>query len=212
MFNTILFDLDGTLTDPYMGITNGVMYALEKLGIDVPPRETLKSFIGPPLYDEFRRRFGMNDEQAKEAVRLYRVYYPEKGLYENELIDGVEELLKAVRAQGKRVCLATSKPEPFARRILEHFGIDGYFDFIGGATLDGAISTKEQVLRHVLENTGADPADCVLVGDRMHDIIGAHEVGMKCIGVLVGYGSREELAEYGADHVAEKLCDVLNFI
>ncbi len=212
MFGTVLFDLDGTLTNPYMGITNGVIYALEKLGREVPPRESLKSFIGPPLYDEFRRRFGMGDEEAKEAVRLYRVYYPEKGLYENELIDGVEELLKALRAQGKRICLATSKPEPFARKILEYFGIDGYFDLVGGATLDGSIGTKTEVLRHVLDKTGADVDDCVLVGDRMHDIIGAHEVGMKCIAVLVGFGDREEFAEYGADYVCETLCDVLKLV
>ncbi len=212
MFGTILFDLDGTLTDPYMGITNGVIYALESMGREIPLRESLKSFIGPPLYDEFCRKFGMSDEEAKEAVRLYRVYYPEKGLYENELIEGVEELLKALKAQGKRICLATSKPEPFARRILEYFGIDGYFDFVGAATLDGRIGTKTEVLRHVLENTGADTADCVLVGDRMHDIIGAHEVGMKCIAVLVGFGDRAEFQEYGADYVAEKLCDVLKLV
>lgn len=212
MFGTVLFDLDGTLTDPYIGITNGVIYALENMGREVPPRESLKSFIGPPLYDEFRRKFGMSDEDAKEAVRLYRVYYPEKGLYENELIDGVEELLKALKAQGKRICLATSKPEPFAREILRYFGIDSYFDFVGAATLDGSIGTKTEVLLHVLENTGADIADCVLVGDRMHDIIGAHEVGMKCVAVLVGFGDRAEFKEYGADFVAETLSEVLNFI
>lgn len=212
MFGTILFDLDGTLTDPYMGITNGVIYALENMGLEVPPRESLKSFIGPPLYDEFRRKFGMSDEEAKEAVRLYRVYYPEKGLYENRLIDGVEELLKALKAQGKQICLATSKPEPFAKKILEYFGIDKYFDFVGAATLDGSIGTKTEVLRHVLEKTGADIKECVLVGDRMHDIIGAHEVGMKCIAVLVGFGDRAEFSEYGADYVCEKLSDVLKLV
>ena len=212
MFGTILFDLDGTLTDPYIGITNGVIYALENMGREAPSRESLKSFIGPPLYDEFRRKFAMSDEEAKEAVRLYRVYYPEKGLYENKLIDGVEELLQALRAQGKRICLATSKPEPFAKKILEYFGIDGYFDHIGAATLDGSIGTKTEVLRHVLDKTGADVEDCVLIGDRMHDIIGAHEVGMKCIAVLVGFGDREEFQEYGADYVAEKLSDVMKIV
>lgn len=212
MYKTILFDLDGTLTDPYMGITNSIIYALENMGREVPPRESLKSFIGPPLYDEFRRKFGMSDEEAKEAVRLYRVYYPEKGLYENRLIDGVRELLQELKSSNKRICLATSKPEPFAKKILENFDIDGYFDFVGAATLDGSVGTKTEVLRRVLEKTGADPNECVLVGDRMHDIIGAHEVGMKCIAVLVGYGDMAEFSEYGADFVAEKLCDVLKYI
>lgn len=212
MFDTVLFDLDGTLTDPYMGITGGIVYALEKLGREVPPRESLKSFIGPPLVDEFQRRFGMSEEQAKEAARLYREYYFEKGLYENQLIDGAEELLKKLRASGRKVCLATSKPDVAAVKILQHFGIDGYFDVIGAATLDGSICTKAEVLRSVLEKTGADPDKCILVGDRMHDIIGAHEVGMSCIAVLVGYGSEEEFAEYGADHVAKRLCDVYDLV
>lgn len=212
MCETILFDLDGTLTDPYLGITNSIMYALEKLGREIPPREELKSFIGPPLYDEFRRKFGMEDPEAREAVRLYREYYPKKGLYENALIDGAKELLSELSRQGRRICLATSKPEPFAREILRYFGILEYFDFVGAATLDGKIGTKTEVLRHVLEETGVSPAQCVLVGDRMHDIEGAHEVGMKCIAVLVGFGDRAEFSEYGADYVAEKLMDVLKFI
>ncbi|MBQ4166021.1 MAG: HAD hydrolase-like protein, partial [Oscillospiraceae bacterium] len=121
-------------------------------------------------------------------------------------------LLEKLKAMGKRICLATCKPDVASEKILQHFGIDGFFDFVGAATLDGKRRTKADVLRFVLENTGADVSDCVLVGDRMHDIIGAHEVGMKCIGVLVGFGSREEFSEYGADHVAEKLCDVLKFV
>lgn len=208
MFGTVLFDLDGTLTNPFMGITGGVLYALEKMGYDCPPREELLSFIGPPLFDEFTRRFDMNEEQAREAIRLYREYYSGGGLFENELIDGAQELLSALKADGKRLCLATSKPEVFARKILEHFGIDGYFDFIGGATLDGKIGTKTEVLQYVLQQTGADVRDCVLVGDRFHDIVGAHNVGMKCIAVLVGFGSRSEFEQYGADYIAQTLGDV----
>lgn len=212
MFNTVLFDLDGTLTNPYMGITNSIMYALGEMGRDIPPREELKSFIGPPLYDEFRRKFSMSHEEATEAVRLYRVYYPDKGLYENELIDGTEQLLAALKMRRRRICLATCKPEPYAREILRHFGIDGYFDFIGAAALDGSVSTKAQVLRQVTVKTGASPEECVLIGDRMHDIIGAHEVGMKCAGVLVGFGTREELEEHGADYILDTLIDVLKIV
>ncbi len=212
MYTTILFDLDGTLTDPYLGITNSIMYALEKLGREIPPRETLLSFIGPPLYDEFRRKFGMDDAEANEAVRLYREYYPVKGLYENAVIDGAEQLLAVLKLRGKRVCLATSKPEPYAREILRHFGLLNYFDFIGAAQLDGSISTKTEVLCHVLNSTGVSAEECLLVGDRMHDIEGAHAVGMKCVGFLAGYGSREELTQHGADYLAETLPDVLKFV
>ncbi len=212
MFTTILFDLDGTLTDPYLGITNSIMYALEKLGREIPPREQLLSFIGPPLYDEFRRKFGMDDAEAREAVRLYREYYPQKGLYENAVIDGAEQLLAVLKLRGKRVSLATTKPEPYAREILRYFGLLHYFDFVGAAQLDGSISTKSEVLRHVMKSMNVTAEECVLVGDRMHDIDGAHLVGMKCIGFLAGYGSREELIEHGADHLADTLPDVLKFV
>ncbi len=212
MYSTVLFDLDGTLTDPYMGITNSIMYALERMGREIPPREQLKCFIGPPLYDEFRRSFGMSHEEANEAVSLYREYYPEKGLYENRLIDGAEQLLAALKMRRRRICLATCKPELYAREILCHFGIDSYFDFVGAATLDGRISTKAQVLGYVMNRTGTRPEECILVGDRMHDIVGAHEVGMKCAAVLVGYGSKEEFAEYHADYVFEALSDVLKIV
>lgn len=212
MYTTILFDLDGTLTDPYLGITNSIMYALEKLGRDIPPREQLLSFIGPPLYDEFRRKFGMDDKEAREAVRLYREYYPEKGLYENAVIDGAERLLAVLKLRGKRVSLATSKPEPYAREILRYFGLLSYFDFVGAAQLDGSITTKSEVLRHVMKSMNVAPEECLLVGDRMHDIDGAHEVGMKCVGFLAGYGSMEELTSHGADYLAETLPDVLKFV
>lgn len=208
MFDTILFDLDGTLTDPFMGITGGILYALEHLGYELPPREELTSFIGPPLFDEFQRRYHMDEATAREGVRLYREYYSAGGLFENRLIDGAEELLQTLKQRGKRICLATSKPREFSERILDRFGISKYFDYIGAATMDGKIGTKAEVINLVLRETGAQPQQCVLVGDRFHDIVGAHQTGMKCIAVLVGYGSREEYAQYGADFVAESLADV----
>ena len=211
MFSTILLDLDGTITNPYIGITNGVMYAYEHLGLEVPERESLRSFIGPPLIVEFTRR-GLPEEQAREAVRLYREYYGETGLFENELIHGTVEFLRELKQRGKRVCLATSKPEQFSVRILERFGIAQYFDFIGAAAMDGSRDSKLAVIQYVLDSTGASPQECLMVGDRMHDIIGAHDAGMKCAAVLVGFGSREEFAEYKADYVAETLADVLEFV
>lgn len=211
MFSTILLDLDGTITNPYIGITNGVMYAYEHLGLEVPERESLRSFIGPPLIVEFTRR-GLPEEQARKAVRLYREYYGETGLFENELIPGTVEFLRELKQRGKRVCLATSKPEQFSVRILERFGIAQYFDFIGAAAMDGSRDSKLAVIQYVLGSTGASPQECLMVGDRMHDIIGAHDAGMKCAAVLVGFGSREEFAEYKADYVAETLADVLEFV
>lgn len=211
MFSTILLDLDGTITNPYIGITNGVMYAYEHLGLEVPERESLRSFIGPPLIVEFTRR-GLPEEQAREAVRLYREYYGETGLFENELIPGTVEFLRELKQRGKRVFLATSKPEQFSVRILERFGIAQYFDFIGAAAMDGSRDSKLAVIQYVLGSTGASPQECLMVGDRMHDIIGAHDAGMKCAAVLVGFGSREEFAEYKADYVAETLADVLKYV
>lgn len=210
-FSTILLDLDGTITNPYIGITNGIMYAYEHLGLEVPERESLRTFIGPPLTVEYARR-GFSDEQIKEGVRLYREYYGVTGLFENELIPGTEELLQTLKRMGKRICLATSKPEEFSVRILEHFGVIGYFDFIGAATMDGTRGTKADVIRYVLEETGAAPAECLMVGDRLHDIVGAHEAGVKCAAVLTGFGSREEFEEYKADYICETLPDVVGLL
>ena len=210
-FSTILLDLDGPITDPYIGITNGVMYAYEKLGLEVPERESLRSFIGPPLMVEFTRR-GFPEEQAREAVRLYREYYGATGLFENRLIPGTVEFLKELKRMGKRVCLATSKPEEFSVRILEKFGILGYFDFVGAATMDGSRGSKLEVIQYVLHSTGAKPGECLMVGDRMHDIIGAHDAGMKCAAVLVGFGSREEFEQYSADYICETLEQVADVI
>lgn len=212
MFENVLFDLDGTLTNPYMGITNSLMYALRRLGYEVPPREELASFIGPPLITEYRRRFGMDEETAKEGVRLYREYFADRGIFENEPIDGAKELLAELKARGKRVYLATSKPREFAERILKHFGIAEYFDFVGAAAMDGSISEKHQVIADILEKTGADPLECLMVGDRFHDIEGAHRFGIKCCAVLCGFGSREEFAEYGADFVVETLGEVAELL
>lgn len=208
MVTTVLLDLDGTIAASFRGISNGILYALDKLGVEAPPRESLTSFIGPPLFDEFKRRFALGDETAREAVRLYRVYYPEKGIYEQTPVDGAEELLRALRAQGRRVCLATSKPRDYVEIILKYFKFEHYFDGVFGAAFDGTVSTKPQVIRLALSETGAPPEECVMVGDRFHDVEGARECGVRCIGVLCGYGSRAELEEHGADFIVEKLTDI----
>lgn len=193
----VLFDLDGTLTDPADGITRSVQHALAAFGLTAP-REELLDFIGPPLADSFIRRFGFTEVQAAEAIRLYREYFSVQGIYENQVYPGIPELLKKLRAAGKRLFLATSKPEIFARKILVHFGLEDAFEFAGGSTLDSSRVRKGDVIRYVLEEAGIDAADAVMVGDREHDVLGAAEVGIPCVGVLYGYGSRQELQEASA--------------
>lgn len=203
----ILFDLDGTLTDPKEGITKSVRYALNHYGIQVDDLDSLCPFIGPPLTDSYRKYFGFTDEQAWEGVLVYREYFSEHGWHENKEYPGIREMLQALKDSGRILMVATSKPEEFAVRILEHFNLAGYFDFIGGADMEETRSRKGDVIRYVLETCGLGCGDeavarAVMVGDREHDVIGARECGMECVGVLYGYGSREELEACGAAHVA----------
>lgn len=211
--NIILFDLDGTLTDPGLGITNSVMYALRKYGMEVPPRQELYSFIGPPLKQSFMRWCGFDEAEGEQAVKYYREYYRDKGLLENEVYDGIEDMLKALREKGKRLAVATSKPEEFAIRILEHFGLAQYFEVITGDTLDFKRNTKADVIASALERLGVtDRSGVIMVGDREHDVIGAKAQDLPCIGVLFGYGSQEELEAAGAKHIAQTPADVLKYV
>ncbi len=205
-FQTVLFDLDGTLTDPGVGVTNAVAYALEKWGIHVADRRELYRFIGPPLEESFMGFYGFSREDATRAIAEYRVYYSDKGLYENEVYPGICELLDDLRAAGLTLAVATSKPEYFARQVLEHFGLAERFDLICGATLDGRVSKKADVvalaLRRLAE-AGKDIRHVVMVGDREQDVRGAAANGIPTIGVLFGYGDRAELEEAGARWIAE---------
>ena len=195
----ILFDLDGTLTDSSPGILNSVVYALEKMGVTPPPREELFSFIGPPLKQSFQRRFGFDDAEALRAIGYYREYFSAGGLFENAVYPGIPEALERLRSAGKRLCVATSKPEGFSERIVEHFGLTKYFEAVCGAAMDESRTEKAQVLRYALDRLGMAPEDCLMVGDREHDVLGAREAAsIPCLGVLWGYGSREELASAGA--------------
>lgn len=214
MYKYILFDLDGTITDPFEGISKCIVYALESFGIEVEDAGGLVSFIGPPLFDQFKVYCGFDDEQAERAVKKYRERYSTIGWKECTLVDGTEELLRELKAKGKVLAVATSKPECFAVPILEHFGIDRYFDFIGGAELDhGGRNSKDAVIEYVLGKLGVvDRSEAVIIGDRFHDIDGAKKTGIGSVGVLSGYGSREELEEHGADHIGENMRDVIKFL
>lgn len=197
----IFFDLDGTLTDPMLGITSSVQYALSKFGISVRYLKELIPFIGPPLKESFQRFYGFSDEQADEAVAYYREYFSPKGIYENEIYAGIPQLLEDLSDAGFELAVATSKPGVYAERILKHFGIDEYFSLVVGSELDGTRVQKAEVIQHVLDVYGIVGKDAVMVGDREHDIKGAAACGVTSIGVLYGYGSRTELMEAGADHI-----------
>lgn len=202
----ILFDLDGTLTDPMVGITKSVQYALRYYGIEEPDLKTLCPFIGPPLRDSFMEFYGFSQEQASEAIAKYREYFSKTGLYENMEYPGIRDLLARLKAMGRNLYVATSKPELFAKQILEHFRLTEYFDFIGGADLDETRVRKGDVIRYVLEeNKITDRTQVVMIGDREHDILGARENGIASVGVLYGYGSFEELSASGADELADSI-------
>ncbi|WP_019805116.1 HAD family hydrolase, partial [Streptococcus mutans] len=194
MYQTILFDLDGTLTNPALGITNSLAYALEKFNIEVTDKKELYRFIGPPLQDSFENFYHFSKEDSLKAVDFYRDYFRHKGLYENEVYQGIPDLLERLKAQGKKRLVATSKPERFARQILKHFELFDYFDLVAGASMDGSRRLKGDVIAHALTSAQiADPSSAIMIGDRKHDIIGAKENNLDAIGVLYGFGNREEL-------------------
>ncbi len=210
-FEYVFFDLDGTLTDPAIGITNAVMYALKHFGIEVADRRMLYPFIGPPLKESFEKFYDMTCEQAEEALREYRVYFSDKGLYENTVYDGIPALLEKLCASGCKVVLATSKPTVFAERILEYFDIRKYFSFVSGSELNGARVGKADVIRYALDALDiTDTSQVIMVGDRCFDVEGALANGICAIGVTYGYGDAAELG--GAAHIAdtvEQLKDLL---
>lgn len=213
MYQTVLFDLDGTLTDPGIGITNSVSYVLERYGIEVPAREELYRFIGPPLHESFERYYNFSEEEAKKAVKCYREYYREKGIYENRVYDGIENVLKALKDSGKKAAVATSKPEEFARKILEHFHLSQYFLHIAGASMDGSRTQKHEMILDALDACQIkDKSEVIMVGDREYDVIGASKVGIDSLGVLYGYGDYEELKRAGADYIVKEPKDILSVI
>ena len=201
-FRYLLFDLDGTLTDSRDGIVKCFQHTAKVMGVPMP--EDIESLLGPPLGMSFEKYFGMDSVQAAEAVRVYRERYSRDGIFENHVYDGIPEMLKRLGDAGIHLAVATCKPEVFAVRILEKFELAQYFDFIGGAGTDSSRTSKTEVIEYVLRNIGSPEKSRVLmIGDRDNDVIGAQGAGIKCMGVLWGYGSGKELAETGADYIAE---------
>jgi phosphoglycolate phosphatase len=199
--DTIYFDLDGTLTDPKPGITRSIQYALQRLDHPtIPTEDELTWCIGPPLRASFVRLLGA-ETSADLAVSYYRERFSDVGLYENGVYDGIGDVLTALCASGHRLFVATSKPHVFAERIIDHFGLRDHFERVFGSELDGTRVDKSRLLEYALREVSVDPAKTLMIGDRSHDMVGAKNNGMKGIGVLYGYGSRDELLEAGAHHV-----------
>ncbi len=208
MFQYCLFDLDGTLTDPKEGITKSVQYALHKSGIEEPDLDKLEPFIGPPLKDSFMEFYGMEPEEALQAIAWYRERFAPIGVFENQIFPGVSQMLETLKKKGIRLAVASSKPIGFVRQILAHFEIEKFFQVVVGSELDGTRGTKEEVVEEALQQLGvlSIPQEerkilCAMVGDRKFDIQGAKAHGLTGVGVSFGYAGEGELEAEGADFV-----------
>lgn len=214
-FRTVLFDLDGTVADSGAGILNCVRYAFNKMNLEIPDEAVLKKFLGPPLMYSFTNFCGMSEEQAWKAFHLYRERYCDMDccVTENSLFDGIYGVLEQLAAAGKRIALATTKPENTADRIVEYFDIKKFFTVVCGAANDGSRGVKSEVIRDALERCGeTDPKQVLMIGDRFYDIEGAKAVGTYSAGVLYGGGSREELEKAGADYLVSEPSEIVNIV
>lgn len=208
-YNYLFWDLDGTLTDPGIGITNSIMYSLEKFGIKVVDRTSLYPFIGPPLLESYQKYYGFDKEKAELAVKYYREYFGVKGLFENEVYPGIADFLARCRENGFKMALATSKPEHYAVEIMEHFELSQYFDHMCGSTMASGLESKADVIRKALGCFDIDSTgEVLMIGDRMHDICGAKECSLDSAGVLWGYGNREEFRQNGATYIVSNLTEL----
>ena len=205
----VLFDLDGTITDSSEGIVNSIKYALSRLGFPEEPTEKIKQFIGPPLQQTFKINYGISDYQ--NAVTIYREYYAEKGIYENRLYEGIVAVLDQLKNEGYTIGLATGKPTYYSHIILKHFKIDHYFNAVVGSNMNGTRGEKPEIIRDVLAELNYDKElhEVVMIGDRKHDVHGAHHHQIKCIGVTYGYAEGNELIEAGAAHIVHHPSELL---
>lgn len=212
-YKYILFDLDGTITDSGEGITKSVKYALEHFNVTVDNLDELRRFIGPPLKESFKEFYKFDGEKANLALLKYREYYADRGIFENNLYEGITEILDELKECGKTIVLATSKPEVYAKKILKYFKIDKYFSFVAGADLEETRVKKGDVIKYALEGAEiSNLSEVIMIGDREHDIIGAKENNIKSIGVLYGYGDVIELTQARADYIANNTKDLLKII
>lgn len=211
MFRYILFDFDGTVYDTVEGIARSVRYAINKYGID-EPETALRRFAGPPLRDKFMEEYGFSEEQAMEAIRIFRERYLPVGLYESRAFEGIAELLAELRKAGCKTAVATSKPQPLAEKLLRDAGIFDLFDAVCGSSIDGGDDAKWQVAKRAMEALGADPSETALIGDTKYDVEGAHRCKIPCIGVRWGYAAEGELESAGADYIAAGMDELINIV
>lgn len=213
MFEYVLFDLDGTLTDSEVGIVNAALYALDKYNITVNEIGELRKFIGPAIQEAFSTDYGFEEEEVEEVIKTFREYYAEKGVYENKVFPGIVEMLVELKKRNKKLAVVSSKAEVFTHRILEHFDLLKYFDYVASATLDSTKTKKVELISEVIEHFDIDDLDkVVMVGDRKGDIRGAAESGVTSIAVLWGYAADDEIEKHKPDYVAEKVEDLLELI
>ncbi len=212
MKNYFFFDLDGTICDSGEGVLNGVILALKHFGINVSDKASLGCFMGPPLDYSFKTFYNFTDAEADEALKIYREYYSKTGVTEFTPYDGMKELFEALKEAGKKLFVATSKPVFYANKILQSCDFAKYFDGIYGSEFDGTRSSKIDVLKYAVAQSGiTDMDEGVMIGDREYDIIGARTVGLESVGILFGYGSREEFEKSGADHIFEKPREIFDY-
>lgn len=208
-YEIILFDLDGCLTDPKVGITSSVQYALNRFGIIENNLDNLEKFIGPPLLDSFSEFYSFSDEEARKAINYYREYFSAQGIFENKVYDGIFDLLSSLKIAEKTLLLATSKPTVYAEKILDHFKLDYFFTAIVGSNLDGSMSNKDQIIKYALSLlSNVDKSKVVMIGDRKHDIIGAKKNQIDSIGVQYGYGSIEELKKANPEYIVKDISEL----
>jgi len=212
-YSVVLFDLDGTLSDPKIGITKSVQHALQKAGVMVNDLDELEPFIGPPLQVSFQEIYGFNDTQITRAIRDYRERFTERGMFENKLYEDIPVLLAHLKQQGYILTIATSKPTVFAEQIIKYFQLESYFDLVVGSHLDGSRSAKGEIIAEVLQQLDSYPKDqFIMIGDRKYDLIGARENQIDAIGVTYGFGSLEELKNEEPTYIVDHVNDLLKYL
>lgn len=209
----VLFDLDGTITDSSEGIINSIQYALNKMRLHENDKEKLRSYVGPSLKQTFLSNYFPNGDQYKDAIKHYRVYYAEKGIYENKLYDGIIDVLEDIKSQGGKIALSTAKPTYFAKIILNHFNINNYFDVVVGSHLGGTRTCKKEIIFETLDQLGLPNSDEIfMIGDREYDIIGGKHHNLKTIGVRYGYGPEGELEAVTPTHIISHPSEIINVL